>query len=289
MELRVLRSFLAVAREGSVTGAANFLRVAQPTLSKRIKELEEELGTRLFVRRSHSVALTAEGMRLRKRAGEILDLVEKTEAEFNPGGEAASGEIHIGGGETRAMRLVADIIGRVRRDHPGIRFKLHSGNAVDVIERLDKGLLDFGILLQPVELEKYDYVNLPARDVWGLLMRKDSPLAKKRTIRRGDLSAVPLIVPRHGGMKNALVEWMGKDFDKLNVVAGYNLIYNASILVEQGIGCALSIGGLVNAGGLCFRLLEPRVESGLDIAWKKHQIFSSAAQVFLERVREKFA
>jgi DNA-binding transcriptional LysR family regulator len=216
--------------------------------------------------------------------------------EFNPGGEAVSGEIHIGCGETRAMVLIADIIGRMRKDHPAIRFKLHSGNAVDVTERLDKGLLDFGILLQPVELGKYDYVDLPAKDVWGLLMRKDSPLAKKKAIRREDLSGVPLIASRwaerQDRAKNALVEWMGNDFDKLNVVASYNLIYNAAILVEQGIGCALSIDGLAsitNAGRLCFRWLEPRVESGLNIAWKKRQIFSSAAQVFLERICEKFA
>lgn len=296
MELRVLRYFLAVAREGSVTGAANFLHVTQPTLSRQIRDLEEELGARLFVRRSHSVALTAEGMRLRQRAEEILDMVGKTESEFNPPADNIGGEVHIGGGETRAMRLVAEIVRGMRKDYPDIRYQFHSGNAEDVAERIDNGLLDFGVLIQPVDLTKYDYVDVPAKDAWGVLMRRDSPLARKKAIRREDLLGPPLLCSRwavrRGIAGNALAGWFGDDFDALNVVATYNLIYNATIMVAAGIGYALSLDGLSNTtstGNLCFRLLEPRLESGLTIIWKKYQVFSPAAQIFLKRMRDRFA
>ena len=296
MEIRVLRYFLTVAREGSVTGAANFLHVSQPTLSKQIKELEEQLGTRLLVRHSHSVTLTPEGMRLRKRAEEILEMVDKTEAEFSMVEDAIGGEVHIGGGETQAMRLIAEIIEGMRKDYPGIRYQIHSGNAVDVTERLDKGLLDFGVLIQPDNLRKYEYLDLPEKDAWGILMRIDSPLAKKKVITREDLLDVPLIGSRltaqRGTRKNTLADWFGKDFDKLNVVVRYNLIFNAMLLVEQGIGYALALDGLTKVKGssnLCFRLLEPRLESSLNLVWKKYQIFSPAAQIFLQRAQKKFS
>lgn len=175
MELRVLRYFLAVAREGSVTGAANFLHVTQPTLSRQIKELEEELGTKLFVRHSHSVSLTPDGMRLRKRAEEVVDMIEKTEAEFAVKEESVEGDVHIGAGETRVMRHVAEVIHELRKDYPNIHIHLYSGNLEDVAERLDKGLLDFGVLIQPADLSKYDYVNLPEKDVWGSSRARTAP------------------------------------------------------------------------------------------------------------------
>lgn len=296
MELRVLRYFLTVAREGSVTGAANSLHITQPTLSRQIKDLEEELGTKLLVRHSHSVALTAEGIRLRQRAEEILDMVERTESEFVPSPESVGGEVHIGGGETRAMRLIAEIIHDMRTDYPGIRYQLHSGNAIDVAERLDKGLLDFGIFIQPADVTRYDSLDLPAKDVWGILMRKDSPLANRKAIRKKDLFGVPLLCSRRavmgGKLRKAIGGWFGKDFDKLNVVATYNLIFNAAIMVEQGVGYALSLDGLSNTtatNNLCFRPLDPKMESGLNIAWKKYHIFSPAVQVFLKRIQAKFS
>lgn len=191
MELRVLRYFLAVAREGSVTGAANFLHVTQPTLSRQIKELEEELGTKLFVRHSHSVSLTPDGMRLRKRAEEVVDMIEKTEAEFAVKEESVEGDVHIGAGETRVMRHVAEVIHELRKDYPNIHIHLYSGNLEDVAERLDKGLLDFGVLIQPADLSKYDYVNLPEKDVWGVVTRKDSPLAARQAITRSPPRRLP--------------------------------------------------------------------------------------------------
>lgn len=295
MNIRVLRYFLTVAREGSVTGAANFLHVTQPTLSRQIKDLEEELGTKLLIRGSHSVTLTPDGMRLRKRAEEILEMVEKTEAEFSAGEETISGDIYIGGGETKVMRHISGIICEMRKDYPDIRYQLYSGNSADVTERLDKGLLDFGILIQPADLSKYDYVNLPDNDVWGVILRKDSPLAAKKRITRKDLLGEPLICSRQAmqrtSARNEFTDWFEDDLDKLNVVAMFNLVYNAAILVEDGIGHAVTIDGLANTSensNLCFTLLEPRLESGLNIIWKKYQVFSPAAAVFHRKILERF-
>lgn len=295
MEVRVLRYFLAVAREGSVTGAANFLHVTQPTLSRQIKDLEEELGTKLFVRHSHSVTLTPDGMRLRKRAEEVVDMIEKTEAEFSAKEESIGGDIHIGGGETRAMRHLAGIIREIREEYPDIHFHLYSGNSEDVTERLDKGLLDFGILIQPADLSKYDYVNLPDKDVWGVLTRKDNPLAARQTITRQDLLGRPLLLSRQAirrtSSKNEFIDWFKDDFEKLDVVATFNLVYNAAIMAEGGIGHVVTIDGLTDTsetGSLCFRLLDPRLETGLNIVWKKYQVFSPAAEVFLQKIQESF-
>ncbi len=295
MELRVLRYFLTVAREGSMTGAANFLHVTQPTLSRQLKDLEDELGTKLFVRHSHSVSLTPDGMRLRKRAEEIVDMIEKMEAEFAVKDESIGGDIHIGGGETRVMSYLAEIIYEIREMHPDVRVHLHSGNSEDATERLDKGLLDFGILIQPADLSKYDYVNLPEKDVWGVLMRKDNPLAAKQTIRRQDLLGQPLILSRQAirrtSARNEFIEWFGEDFARLDVAATFNLVYNAAILASRGIGHVVAIDGLADtsqSSNLCFRLLEPRLETGLNIVWKKYQVFSPAAEVFLQNIRERF-
>ena len=228
MEIRVLRYFLAIAREGSITNAANFLHVTQPTLSRQIRDLEEELGQKLFIRGSHSMTLTPEGMILRKRAEEIISMVDKTEAEFNSMENMVSGDIYIGSGETDVIKLVAQIAYELRVSYPGIHYHLYSGNSEDVTERLDKGLLDFGILIQPADISKYDYINLPARDTWGVIMRRDSPLAEKEVIRKEDLLGVPLICSRQAisGERrgNEFAEWFGEDFDRLDIVTTFNLI-----------------------------------------------------------------
>lgn len=295
MEIRVLRYSLAIAREGSITNAANFLHVTQPTLSRQIRDLEEELGQKLFTRSSHHMTLTAEGIILRKRAEEIVSMVDKTEAEFNSMENVVSGDIYIGGGETDAMKLVAQIACELRMNYPGIHYHLYSGNSEDVTERLDKGLLDFGILIQPADISKYDYINIPAKDTWGVAMRRDSPLAVKEVIRKEDLLNVPLICSRQviSGERrgNEFAEWFGEDFEKLDIVTTFNLVYNAAIMVEAGVGYAVTIDKIANTTGnsnLCFRPLEPRLDSGLDIIWKKYQVFSPAAELFLERLRERF-
>ena len=295
MEIRVLRYFLAIAREGSITNAANSLHVTAPTLSRQIKDLEEELGQKLFIRRSHHMALTAEGMILRKRAEEIISMVDKTEAEFLSMENMVSGDIYIGSGETEAIKLIAQIAKELREVYPGIRYHLHSGNAQDVTERLDKGLLDFGILIQPADLSKYDYLDLPAKDRWGVAMRRDSPLAQKDSICKEDLLDLPLLCSRQaverGVGANEFCQWFGDDFEKLNIVTTFNLVYNVAIMVEVGVGYAITIDKLVNTAehsSLCFRPLTPRLESGLNIVWKKYQVFSTAAELFLERLKEAF-
>lgn len=295
MELRVLRYFLAVAREGSMTGASRTLHVTQPTLSRQLQDLEDELGRQLFIRGSHSLTLTAEGMLLRKRAEEILEMVHKTESEFSSMGETIAGDIYIGGGETEAMRQIARLTREIRRDYPEVRFHIFSGNAEDVTERLDKGILDFGLLIQPVDILKYDSINLPDKVTWGVVMRKDSPLAKKQVVTQQDLLDLPLICSRQVvqrlGQKNEYSDWFAEAGERLNIVATYNLIYNAALMVEEGVGYAIALDRLVNTTShsrLCFRPLKPGVKSGMNLVWKKYQVFSSAAELFLERAREKF-
>lgn len=296
MEIRVLRYFLAVAREESITAAANFLNLTQPTLSRQIHDLEEELGQQLLVRKSHRVVLTPEGMLLRKRAEEILTMVDKTESEFRSMETTVSGDVYIGSGETQAIRKIAKIIRQLQKDYPEIHYHMHSGNAPDITDRLDNGLLDFGILIQPADITKYDSLNLPAKDVWGVVMRKDSPLAAKECICKEDLRTVPLLCSRQAVLSqrhgNAFAAWFGADFDKLNIVSTYNLIYNAAVMVEEGVGYAVTLDNLANtsaASDLCFRPLSPRLESGLNVVWKKYQVFSLAAEIFLDRLKAAFS
>lgn len=290
LELRVLRYFLTVAREASILGAANFLHISQPTLSRQLKDLEEELGTTLFIRGNRNITLTDEGMLLRKRAEEIINLVDKTESEFSSTDDIISGDIYIGGGETDAIRMIAKIAKELQSDYPHIRYHLFSGNADDVAEQLDKGLLDFGIFIEPADIKKFDYIRLPLKDTWGLLMRKDSPLANKNTISPSDLYNLPLINSGQSLVTNELSGWIGHNIEKLNIVATYNLVYNASIMVEEGFGYALCLDKLINTTGksnLCFRPLSPKLEANLDIVWKKYQIFSRAAEEFLKRVQKE--
>jgi len=296
LETRVLRYFLAVAREGSITAAAQSLHVTQPTLSRQLMDLEDELGQKLFVRGAHHMALTPEGILLRKRASEILELVGKTESEFSSMGENIAGDVYIGSGETDAMNRIAAIIREIDRDYPDVHFHIYSGNAEDVMDRLDKGMLDFGILIQPVDIAKYNALNLPEKDVWGVAMRRDCPLAKKKRITKDDLLDYPLIFSRQvaqsSPVKNPCIEWFGNNFKKVNIVATYNLIYNAALLVKSGLGVAVTLDKLLNVtahSDLVFRPLEPRVESGLDVVWKKYQVFSSAAELFLSRLNDSIS
>ncbi|ARO57921.1 MULTISPECIES: LysR family transcriptional regulator [Bacillus cereus group] len=288
MDIRVLRYFIAVATQENISAAANALHLSQPTLSRQLNNLEEELGTTLFVRGNRKITLTDEGMFLLDRAKEIVDLVEKTEANFNQKYEIISGEIHIGAGETEAMQFIAQTIKKVVSHHPNIKFHLYSGNADDITTKLDSGLLDFGIVIEPANKQKYDYLKLPATDVWGVLMRKDSPLAEKAYIHPTDLLNKPLIISRQTAVSNELSGWLGEEIENLNVIGTYNLLYNASLLVKENIGYALCIDKLMNTSEestLCFRPLAPKLEAGLNILWKKHQTFSSATKIFLTYLR----
>lgn len=290
MELRVLRYFLAVAREETISGAAEAVHVTQPTLSRQMMDLEEELGKTLFLRGKRRISLTEEGMFLRKRAQEIVDVVEKTESEFSAAEKDIGGEVWIGGGETDVMRLIARAVRGLQAAYPHISYYLFSGNAEDVAERLDRGLVDFGVFIEPADLSKYDFIKLLATDVWGVLMRKDSPLAEKQTIRPEDLLGLPLLCSRQPMVKNEIAGWMGANYEKLNIVMTYNLLYNASLRVEEGMGYALCLDKIIRTfddGSLCFRPLEPKLEVGLSIVWKKYQIFSKAAAKFLEHLQKE--
>lgn len=289
MELRVLQYFLAVAREQNISAAAQSLHLTQPTLSRQLKELEEELGKQLMVRGSRKIVLTEEGMLLRKRAEEILDLVGRTEKEIAQSDDTVSGDIYIGTGETDGMRQIARTAKQLQEHSPGIHFHIVSGDAVDVCERLDKGLLDFGVLLGDIDKIKYHYLELPMKDTWGVLMRRDSPLAQQERILPQDLWDKPLILSRQVDNKSGLYRWLGREPEQLHTVATYNLIYNASLMVDEGMGYAFTLDKLVNTRGsqLCFRTLEPKLELGMYLVWKKSQIFSKAADLFLERLREQ--
>ena len=289
MELRVLRYFLAVAREESITAAAQQLHVTQPTLSRQLMDLEEELGSPLFIRGNRKITLTEEGRFLRKRAQEIIDLTDKTQAEFNSVEDMITGNVHIGAGETQAIRLLAKAACRLGDEQPHIHYHLFSGNADDVMEKLDKGLLDFGIVIQPVDISKYDSLQLPYQDVWGVLMRRDAPLANKDYIEPADLKDLPLLCSRQSLLKSDLSDWYGSDFEQLNIIIRYNLIYNAALMVEEGLGYAITLDGLINTTGdstLCFKPLAPKLTANLYLIWKKYQVFSKASEKFLAYLKD---
>ena len=295
METRALKYFLVAAREGSITKAANSLGLTQPNLSRQINILERDIGKKLFNRSNYKIKLTSEGILLKKRAEEIIDMIEKTRAEFKSSDKIIAGDIRIGGGETHAIELITKIMRNIQKDYPNIQYHLHSGKSDDVSEKLDKGLLDFGILIEPAGILKYDFIKIPAKDTWGVLMRKDSKLAKKKFITKNDLIKLPIICSRQAVYNrpsdNKFLEWFQSDFDKLNIVATYNLIYNASIMVKSGIGYAIGLDKLINTNGssLCFVPLKPKLEAELNIVWKKEQVFSPASGIFLDALYKKFS
>ena len=295
MEIRTLKYFLVAAREGSITKAANSLGLTQPNLSRQINFLERDIGKKLFNRKNYKIELTDEGALFKKRAEEIIDMVEKTRDEFKSSDKIIAGNIRIGGGETHAIELITKIMRNIQKDYPNIQYHIYSGNSDDVSEKLDKGLLDFGIFIKPAGILKYDYIKIPAKDTWGVLMRKDSKLAKKRFITKNDLINLPIICSRqpiyNRASENKFLEWFQSDFDKLNIVATYNLIYNASIMVKSGIGYAVCLDKLINTHGssLCFVPLKPKLEAELNIVWKKGQIFSPASRIFLDMLYKNFS
>ena len=291
MEIRLLKYFLDVSREENITAAAESLHITQPTLSKQLMELEDELGKKLFIRGKRKITLTEDGIFLRKRAGEIIDLVEKTQAELKSlEDESISGDIYIGAGETEGMRTIAKLSSKLQKKYPNIHYHLFSGNSEDVIEKLDKGLIDFGVLIEPTDIKKYGYIKLPVYDTWGILMKKDSDLAKKDYIEPNDLLNIPLLCSRQALANNEFSIWFGDNTEKLNVVATYNLIYNASLYVEEGFGYALTLDKLINLtddSDLCFKPIIPNLKANLVMVWKKYQVFSKATQKFLEELQNE--
>lgn len=292
MDIRALQYFLAVAREESITKAAKTLNMTQPPLSRQLKDLENELGKQLFIRGNRKVTLTEDGILLRKRAEEMVDLMEKTKAELSSSDEHIGGDVYMGCGETEAVSMIAKAAKDLQKEHPHIRYHIYSGDAEHIIERLDKGLIDFGLLVEPVNIDKYDYIRLPVNDTWGVLMQKSSPLAEKENICAEDLWDKPLIISHQASINDEMLSWLHRDISTLNIIVTYNLLYNASRFVKMGMGYAIALDKLINTSGdseLCFRPLKPALQAELCIVWKKYQVFSRAASQFLKKIRSELA
>jgi DNA-binding transcriptional LysR family regulator len=288
MELRVLRYFVEAARESSMTNAAAKLHVTQPTLSKQIKELEEELGQKLFVRGNYNIHLTTAGEILYKRALDILEMVDLTTGEFASMQGFHGGDLYLGCAESDGISLLAKAAKRLLAKYENLRFHLYSGNAETVCARLDKGLLDFAVVVQNIDLAKYACLELPVKDIWGLILRKDSPMVSQAEIPIEELANLSLIVSRQGATSE-MPEWLQRNYDRLHIVATYDLIFNASILVREGVGYALGFDKLVNTGAesiLCFRPITPAITSPMRLIWRKEQRFSKAAELFLGEVKQ---
>ncbi|HJI41780.1 MAG TPA: LysR family transcriptional regulator [Veillonellaceae bacterium] len=290
MEIRVLRYFLAVAQEGSVTRAARALHLTQPTLSRQIRELEEELGQTLFSRGGRELSLTREGLLLRQRAEEIVGLAEITEKEFRSLGEkTVSGDLSLGCGESKALSFVTDALKVLQDEHPLIIPHFFSGNGEIVMDRLDKGLLDFAVLMGAENTERYSSLPLPNHDTWGLLMDKDDPMAQKKAITAEDLLDIPLILSSQSLSRDELSGWLGFPMSRLHIAATYTLLFNGSLMVRSGLGYALCFDHIAPSGKdspFAFRPLSPLLTSPLSLVWKKHQILSAPAEAFLAKIRE---
>ncbi|MEI5992097.1 LysR family transcriptional regulator [Enterococcus termitis] len=286
MELRVLTYFLAVAREKTISKAAEVLHLSQPTLSKQLKELEDELGVTLFTRGNRSITLTEDGIYLMNRGKEILSLVESTTTNLGKN-EVISGEITIGGGETQAFEFVGRILHELRDHYPEVNLHLYSGNADDVLEKIDKGLVDFGLVIDPVEKQKYEYIRLPLIDSWGILVNTSHPLASQKTVQPEDIQHTPLLISNQSFVDNQLSEWFGGNIEHLNVVGTYNLLYNASLLAKKGVASVLCIDGIVNTSNtnLTFVPFFPPLTANINIVWKKDKSFSSASKEFLRLLK----
>lgn len=286
METRVLRYFLAVAQEGSVTRAARALHLTQSTLSRQIRELEEELGQTLFSRGGRELSLTREGLLLRQRAEEIVGLAEITEKEFRSLGEkTVSGDLSLGCGESKALSFVTDALKVLQDEHPLIIPHFFSGNGEIVMDRLDKGLLDFAVLMGAENTERYYSLPLPNHDTWGLLMDKDDPMAQKKAITAEDLLDIPLILSSQSLSRDELSGWLGFPMSRLHIAATYTLLFNGSLMVRSGLGYALCFDHIAPSGKdspFAFRPLT----SPLSLVWKKHQILSAPAEAFLAKIRE---
>ncbi len=287
MELRILRYFLTVAREENITRAASILHITQPTLSRQLMQMEEDLGVKLFQRSRHCILLTEEGMLLYRRAQEIINLADKTEKELAHGVETISGEIAIGCGETQNMNPLCRIIADFRQQYPDVTFDIYTAIADDVKERLESGVLDIGLLMEPVEISRYHFIRMPLKEKWHILLRKDSPLAEKEEITPNDLAEVPLIVAKRLSVRNELENWFGRMAEQMHVVSTCNLSHNnQSVMVENGVGVALVMEFSCSSDVLCLRPLKPEVMSGCVLVWKKNQTLSPAVVKFTAYARQ---
>ena len=288
MELRELEYFLAIAKEKNITAAAKSLHLSQPALTRQLKLLESELGTQLVIQGNRRLTLTEDGMMLRKRAEEVMRLLERTQNELRHTNETISGDIYICAGETEGVHFLTRAAKRLRDRFPEVRFHISSGDTGDVIEELDKGMIDFGLIFSPFDGTRYESLPVPFYDTWGVLMRKDSELARKERIKAADLIGKPLIVPRSSVSQSIDEGFLGLNPDQIDIAATYSLIYNASIMVSDGLGYALCLDRILNLTGvteLCFRQFSPEKKAGMNVIWKRYQVMPRAAQAFLKELQ----
>lgn len=285
MELRVLKYYLMVAREENITKAAKLLHITQPTLSRQLAQMEEELGVCLFDRGKHSITLTEDGMLLKRRAQEIIELVERTKQELRHNVENLSGKIVIGSGETKSIHFLADWIAEFHQQYPQVIFDIYSSTADQIKEQIEKGLTDIGLLTEPVDVEKYQFIRLPKKMKWGVLVRVDDVLAQKTYVKVNDLWDIPLLVPRRESVQNELANWFQDAYERLNIVATYNLLNNAAVMTESLRGAALCMEYENQYDNLTFIPLEPTLETGSVLVWKKSQFVSPLMKCFIEHLR----
>ena len=292
MDIRVLRYFLSVCEHGTMSRAAEALHVTQPALSRQIAQLERELGAILLVRGARRVELTEKGLYLRRRAQEIVTLTDQTTSDLAHGEDIVEGDVFIGAGESEGLRVIARHVRAFRERYPGVRFHLHSGNAPDLIERLEHGIDDFSVLMSYPDVDRYAHLRLSPTDAWGVLVRDDDPLAAREAVSPADLLDAPLVVPeRHtkgDRLTGLLATWFGEHASKVTIAATYNLAYNGALLVREDVGRMLSFDGLTTVGpgtGLEFRLLFPPLVSVIDLAWKRDVALSHPARLFLDSLQ----
>ena len=281
MDLRVLNYFLAVAREENFTRAAQSLHVTQPTLSRQIAQLEEELGVDLFTRSNHNIILTEDGMILKRRAQEMLALAEKTRQDLRHRDEELAGEIAIGSGEFQSTRILSQMIASFSKKHPLVQYEIYSGNADNIHDYIERGFLDMGLMAEPIDIRKYDFLPMPIKEKWGAWIRTDSPLAQKKWIQPEDLAEYRLIIATGDFVKSSLDKWLGVYSKQTEIIARGNLLYNEMMLAESCLGVVLGIRLNYTYEGLTFVPLYPALETSTVLAWKKEQIFSPATSAFL--------
>lgn len=286
MEIRVLRYFLIVAREENITKASQLLHITQPTLSRQLIQLEEELGVKLFHRSRHNISLTEDGLLLRRRAQEIVSLADKTIDGFSSNQHEIAGEISIGAGEFLSIECLCQMMNTFRENNPLIHFDMHSDNTEGIEERIEKGLLDFGILSSGIDISKYGFVHLPHQERWGILTRKDSILANKKVVELSDLDQVPMIIPKKMNQQSEIVRWFKEGLDSLEIVATYNLLYNAAMMVSSGMGIALCIQLASTYEDLCFIPLAPSLHTETLLIWKKNQTLTPSVSAFIEHLKK---
>lgn len=288
MEIRVLRYFLTVVREESITKAADVLHITQPTLSRQLSQMEDDLGVRLFHRGTRKITLTNEGMLLRRRAEEILQLVDNTEKELVEQEERIEGKITIGCGELASVQILSELIGDFSKNHPGVSYDIFTATADLVKEQMDKGLIDIGLLLEPVDIEKYEFIRLNTREKWVVLMRTNDELAKKESVSAKDLSELPMIMPQRLNVQNELASWFGDYYADLHVLFTSNLNTNGAVMVRNGLGYSVVIEGSVpfwDQSKITYRPLSPELTATCVLAWKRQQPFSLAARKFIEHAK----